>query len=111
MLDCVVLTMHRPIGRYRRSIHKKITDILKDDTSSFAACLFQVANCTLFVHKKSGFRVRIMSSCRSGVSAASFKDVTDFLPQTVLSSDSVAVFKLRINTFLFSQHFSSFSAH
>jgi len=33
------------------------------------------------------------------------------LPQTVLSSDSVAVFKLRLKTFLFSQAFSSFSAH
>jgi len=33
------------------------------------------------------------------------------LPQTVLSSDSVAVFKLRLKTFLYSQAFSSFSAH
>ena len=33
------------------------------------------------------------------------------LPQTVLSSDSVAVFKLRLKTFLFSRAFSSFSAH
>ena len=33
------------------------------------------------------------------------------LPQTVLSSDSVAVFKLRLKIFLFSQVFSSFSAH
>ena len=33
------------------------------------------------------------------------------LPQTVLTSDSVAVFKLRLKTFLFSQAFSSFSAH
>jgi len=33
------------------------------------------------------------------------------LPQTVLSGDSVAVFKLRLKTFLFSQAFSSFSAH
>ena len=33
-------------------------------------------------------------------------------PQTVLSSDSVAVFfKLRLKTFLFSRAFSSFSAH
>ena len=32
-------------------------------------------------------------------------------PQTALSSDSVAVFKLRLKTFLFSQAFSSFSAH
>jgi len=30
---------------------------------------------------------------------------------TVLSSDSVAVFKLRLKTFLFSQAFSPFSAH
>ena len=37
--------------------------------------------------------------------------VWNSLPQTVLSSDSVAVFKLRLNTFLFSQAFSSFSAH
>jgi len=29
----------------------------------------------------------------------------------ILSSDSVAVFKLRLKTFLFSQAFSSFSAH
>ena len=29
------------------------------------------------------------------------------LPKTVLSSDSVAVFKLRLKTFLFSQAFSS----
>jgi len=33
------------------------------------------------------------------------------LPKTVLSSDSVAVFKSRLMTFLFSQAFSSFSAH
>jgi len=33
------------------------------------------------------------------------------LPQTVLSSDSVAAFKLRLKTFLFSQAFSFFSAH
>jgi len=37
--------------------------------------------------------------------------VCNSLPQTVLSSDSVAVFKLRLKTFLFSQAFSSFSAH
>ena len=36
--------------------------------------------------------------------------VWNSLPQTVLSSDSVAVFKLRLRTFLFSQVFSSFSA-
>jgi len=36
--------------------------------------------------------------------------VWNSLPQTVLSSDSVAVFKLRLKTFLFSQAFSSFSA-
>jgi len=33
------------------------------------------------------------------------------LPKTVLSSDSVAVFKSRLKTFLFSQAFSSSSAH
>jgi len=32
-------------------------------------------------------------------------------PQTVLSSDSAAAVKLRLKTFLFSQVFSSFSAH
>ena len=37
--------------------------------------------------------------------------VWNSLPQTVLSSDSVAVFKSRLKTFLFSQAFSSFSAH
>jgi len=37
--------------------------------------------------------------------------VWNSLPQTVLSSDSAAVFKLRLKTFLFSQAFSSFSAH
>ena len=37
--------------------------------------------------------------------------VWNSLPQTVLSSDSVAVFKFRLKTFLFSQAFSSFSAH
>jgi len=37
--------------------------------------------------------------------------VWNSLPQTVLISDSVAVFKLRLKTFLFSQAFSSFSAH
>ena len=37
--------------------------------------------------------------------------VWNSLPQTVLSSDSVAVFRLRLKTFLFSQAFSSFSAH
>jgi len=37
--------------------------------------------------------------------------VWNSLPQTVLSSDSVAVFKLSLKTFLFSQAFSSFSAH
>ena len=36
--------------------------------------------------------------------------VWNSLPKTVLSSDSVAVFKLRLKTFLFSQAFSSFSA-
>ena len=33
------------------------------------------------------------------------------LPKTVLSSDSVAVFKSTLKTFHFSQAFSSFSAH
>ena len=37
--------------------------------------------------------------------------VWNSLPKTVLSSDSVAVFKFRLKTFLFSQAFSSFSAH
>ena len=37
--------------------------------------------------------------------------VWNSLLKTVLSSDSVAVFKLRLKTFLFSQAFSSFSAH
>ena len=37
--------------------------------------------------------------------------VWNSLPQTVLSSDSVAVFKLKLKTFLFSQAFSPFSAH
>jgi len=37
--------------------------------------------------------------------------VWNSLPKTVLSSDSVAVFKSRLKTFLFSQAFSSFSAH
>jgi len=37
--------------------------------------------------------------------------VWNSLPQAVLSSDSVAVFKLRLKTFLFSQAFSPFSAH
>jgi len=37
--------------------------------------------------------------------------VWNSLPQIVLSSDSVAVFKSRLKTFLFSQAFSSFSAH
>ena len=37
--------------------------------------------------------------------------VWNSLPQTVLSSDSVAVFMLRLKTVLFSQAFSSFSAH
>jgi len=33
------------------------------------------------------------------------------LPKTVLNSDSLAVFKFRLKTFLFSQAFPSFSAH
>jgi len=37
--------------------------------------------------------------------------VWNSLPLTVLSSDSVAVFKSRLKTFLFSEAFSSFSAH
>jgi len=37
--------------------------------------------------------------------------VWNSLPKTVLNSDSVAVFKSRLKTFLFSQAFSSFSAH
>ena len=37
--------------------------------------------------------------------------VWNSLPKTVLSSDSVAVFKSRLKTFLFYQAFSSFSAH
>jgi len=37
--------------------------------------------------------------------------VWNSLPKTVLISDSVAVFKSRLKTFLFSQAFSSFSAH
>ena len=37
--------------------------------------------------------------------------VWNSLPQTVLCSDSVAVFKSRLKTLLFSQAFSSFSAH
>jgi len=37
--------------------------------------------------------------------------VWNSLPKNVLSSDSVSVFKLRLKTFLFSQAFSSFSAH
>ena len=38
-------------------------------------------------------------------------DVWNSLPKTVLSSDSVAVFKSRLKTFLFSQAFSASSAH
>jgi len=37
--------------------------------------------------------------------------VWNSLPKAVLSSDSAAVFKSRLKTFLFSQTFSSFSAH
>jgi len=37
--------------------------------------------------------------------------VWNSLPKTVLSGDSVAVFKSRLKTFLFSQAFSSSSAH
>jgi len=37
--------------------------------------------------------------------------VWNSLPKTVLNSDSVAVFKSRLKTFLFSQAFSSSSAH
>jgi len=37
--------------------------------------------------------------------------VWNSLPKTVLNSDSLAVFKSRLKTFLFSQAFSSFSAH
>ena len=37
--------------------------------------------------------------------------VWNSLPRTVLSSDSVAVFKSRLTTFLFSQAFASYSAH
>jgi len=37
--------------------------------------------------------------------------VWNSLPKTVLSSDSVAIFKSRLKTFLFSQAFSSLSAH
>ena len=37
--------------------------------------------------------------------------IRNSLPITVLSSDSVAVFKSRLKTFLFSQAFSSLSAH
>ena len=37
--------------------------------------------------------------------------VWNSLPQTVLSSNSVAVFKSKLKTFLFSLAFSSFSAH
>jgi len=37
--------------------------------------------------------------------------VWNLLPKTVLSSDSVAVFKSRLNKFLFSQVVSSSSAH
>jgi len=35
----------------------------------------------------------------------------DSLPKTVISSDSIAVCKSRLKTFLFSQALSSFSAH
>jgi len=37
--------------------------------------------------------------------------VWNSLPKTVLNSDSLAVFKSRLKTFLFSQAFPSFSAH
>jgi len=37
--------------------------------------------------------------------------VWNSLPQTVLSNDSVVVFKSKLKKFLFSQAFSSFSAH
>ena len=48
---------------------------------------------------------------RNAVFRCSAPAVWNSLPQTVLSSDSVAVFKSRLKTFLFSQAFSSFSAH
>jgi len=37
--------------------------------------------------------------------------VWNSLPKTVLNNDSLAVFKSRLKTFLFSQAFPSFSAH
>ena len=58
--------------------------------NGLTVCLFLVANCALFAQKKLGFtvvvsrvsvsvRVSVRISCHSSVSAASFKDVIDFL--------------------------------
>ena len=48
--------MHRRIGRYRRPKHTKSL-IFKPGTS-FAVCLFPVANGVLFVRNRLGFKVR-----------------------------------------------------
>jgi len=54
---------------------QEITGILRDDTS-VAVCIFPVAN-VMQAWRKVGFRDRV--TCRSGVLATSFKDVTDLL--------------------------------
>ena len=62
------------------------------------------------------FATASRSCCQQNSSTVELVDHTNdsrqsTLPQTVLCSDSVAVFKIRLKTFLFSRAFSSFSAH
>jgi len=55
----------------------QIADIPKHD-AWLAVCLFSAANGALYVEKL-GFKVRVRVSCRSGIPAASFREVIDFL--------------------------------
>jgi len=75
-LGCSQL-LHRHIGRYRRSKHRKLLTA-SNTTRHFVVRLFPVGNGAMFMQncrRKLGLTVRTMVTCQSGVSITNFKDV------------------------------------
>ena len=75
-LGCSQL-LHRHIGRYRRSKHRKLLTA-SNTTRHLVVRLFPVGNGAMFMQhcrRKLGLTVRTMVTCQSGVSITNFKDV------------------------------------
>ena len=75
---------------------------MEQNDVTLALCKFN-ASCLLAMH---AMRLAGNHAFRRSAPA-----VWNSLPKAAIGGDSVAVFKSRLKTFLFSQAFSSFSAH